>query len=53
MICVGLGRFWPPMEMGVGTDHLRHRLERETALGLDGLQRVEILEVVIGQRFIG
>jgi hypothetical protein len=53
MIYVGLGRFWPPVKLGAGTDHLRHRLERETALGLDGLQGFEILEVAIGPRFIG
>lgn len=41
------------MKVSLGTNHLRHRLERETALGLDGLQGFEILEVAIGQRFIG
>jgi hypothetical protein len=53
MIDIGLPRLWPPMKVGVGTNHFRHRLQRETALGLDRLQSFEILKVAIGERFIG
>jgi hypothetical protein len=53
MIDLGLTDLWPPLKVGVGTNHLRHRLQRETALGLDRLQSLEILKVAIGKRVIG
>jgi hypothetical protein len=53
MIDPGLGDLGPLMKIGVGTDHLRHRLQGKTALGLHGLQGLEILEVAIGWCFIG
>jgi hypothetical protein len=52
-MAVYLGGLRPPMKVGVGTDDLRHGLERETTLGLDGLHGVEVGEVTIGQWGIG
>jgi hypothetical protein len=39
--------------MGVSPNHLWHGLQCETPLSLHLLQFIEILEVAVGQRFVG